>query len=156
MSLQTHIKVDRSPGQVWVVNFSAQPVEVRVVCEVFCCQESQLDWPVDSTRTETRRLQSLLLGTRRLQLQSLLLLGARRLQSLLLLWTRRLLCLLLLGATRAPSLLLGDRRQVLCVPSDWWQTTAVTVARNKFLFIMYNLFIFFYLYFCYSCKFIFL
>ena len=100
MSLQTHIKVDRSPGQVWVVNFSAQPVEVRVVCEVFCCQESQLDWPVDSTRTETRRLQSLLLGTRRLQLQSLLLLGARRLQSLLL-RTRRLQCLLLLRATRA-------------------------------------------------------
>ena len=96
----THIKVDRSPGQVWVVNFSAQPVEVRVVCEVFCCQESQLDWPVDSTRTETRRLQSLLLGTRRLQLQSLLLLGARRLQSLLL-RTRRLQCLLLLRATRA-------------------------------------------------------
>ena len=73
---------------------------VRVVCEVFCCQESQLDWPVDSTRTETRRLQRLLLGTRRLQLQSLLLLGARRLQSLLL-RTRRLQCLLLLRATRA-------------------------------------------------------
>ena len=31
------------------------------------CQESQLDLPVKSTRTKTRRLQSLLLGTRRLQ-----------------------------------------------------------------------------------------
>ena len=36
-------------------------------------QESLLDWPVDSTRTKTRRLQYLLLGDRRLQ--SLLLLG---------------------------------------------------------------------------------
>ena len=42
LSLQTHIKVDRSPGQVWVVNFSAQPVEVRVVCEVLPRKSARL------------------------------------------------------------------------------------------------------------------